>query len=221
MMKLPPFDSSYLHLSPLTPASQVEAASTDGATPLFNACSSGSAPCVRLLLQRSASVCTAYQLASPIHEAAKKGHRECLELLLSYGAHTDVELPVVGTPLYSACLAQTAACVGALLRSGADVQMGCGPDSPLHAAVRGGGANIVDLLLDFGADRCSRNAEGKTPLGLSSPDSAVRTVLQKKGPCSLSQLCRSCIRRSLGRSRLHRASSLFLPHSIKDFLLYQ
>ncbi len=41
------------------------------------------------------------------------------------------------------------------------------------------------------------------------------------GPCPLSQLCRFCIRRSLGRSRLHRASSLFLPHSVKDFLLYQ
>lgn len=46
------------------------------------------------------------------------GHRECLELLLSYGAHIDIELPVVGTPLYSACMAQAAACVGVLLHSG-------------------------------------------------------------------------------------------------------
>lgn len=46
------------------------------------------------------------------------GHRECLELLLSYGAHIDMELPVVGTPLYSACMAQAAACVGVLLLSG-------------------------------------------------------------------------------------------------------
>lgn len=64
---------------------------------------------------------------------------------------------------------------------GADVQIGCGQDSPLHAAVRGGGANIVDLLLDFGADGCCRNAEGKTPLDLSSPNSAVRVALQIKG----------------------------------------
>lgn len=135
--------------------------------------------------------------------------------------------------------------------TGADVQMGCGQDSPLHAAVRGGGADIVDLLMDFGADGCCKNAEGKTPLELSSPNSTVRIALQKRGmlqprlstssrfnsrmlnnttlyicstcpgPCSLSQLCRFCIRRSLGRSRLHRASGLFLPHSIKDFLLYQ
>ncbi|XP_010745845.3 ankyrin repeat and SOCS box protein 11 [Larimichthys crocea] len=199
----------------------VEAVSTDGATPLFNSCSSGSAACVRLILQQSASIHTPCQLASPIHEAAKKGHRDCLELLLSYGAHIDVELPVMGTPLYSACKAQAANCVRLLLHSGADVQLGCGQDSPLHAAVRGGGADVVDLLLDFGADCCCRNADGKTPLDLSSPNSAVRVALQKRGPCSLSQLCRFCIRRSLGRSRLHRASSLFLPHSIKDFLLYQ
>ncbi|KAM8748594.1 ankyrin repeat and SOCS box protein 11 [Acanthopagrus schlegelii] len=205
----------------LDAGANVEAVSTDGATPLFNSCSSGSAACVRLLLQHGASLHTSYQLASPIHEAAKKGHRECLELLLSYGAHIDMELPVVGTPLYSACMARAAACVGLLLHSGADVQRGCGQDSPLHAAVLGGGANVVDLLLDFGADGCCRNAEGQSPLDLSPPNSAVRTALQKRGPCSLSQLCRFCVRRSLGRSRLHRASSLFLPHSITDFLLYQ
>uniref|UniRef100_UPI0037E80265 ankyrin repeat and SOCS box protein 11 n=1 Tax=Semicossyphus pulcher TaxID=241346 RepID=UPI0037E80265 len=205
----------------LDSGANVEAVSTDGATPLFNSCSSGSAACVRLILQHSASTHNPYLRTSPIHEAAKKGHTECLELLLSYGAHIDMELPVVGTPLYSACTAQAAACVGLLLHSGADVGVGCGQDSPLHAAVRGGGADIVDLLLDFGADGCCRNAEGKTPLDLSPPNSAVRTVLQKKGPCALSQLCRLCIRRSLGRSRLHTASSLFLPHSIKDFLLYR
>ncbi|XP_074551299.1 ankyrin repeat and SOCS box protein 11 [Halichoeres trimaculatus] len=199
----------------------VEATSTDGATPLFNSCSSGSAACVRLILQYRASVHTPYLLKSPTHEAARKGHRECLELLLMYGAHIDMELPEVGTPLYSACTAQAADCVKLLLHSGADVGLGCGQDSPLHAAVRCGAADVVDLLLDFGANGCQRNAEGKTPLDLSSPNSAVRLVLLKKGPCVLSQLCRLRIRRTLGRSRFHRASSLFLPHSIKDFLLYQ
>uniref|UniRef100_A0A8D3E0G3 Ankyrin repeat and SOCS box protein 11 n=1 Tax=Scophthalmus maximus TaxID=52904 RepID=A0A8D3E0G3_SCOMX len=181
----------------------VGAVSTDGATPLFNSCGSGSAACVRLILQHSAFINTTYLLASPIHEAAKKGV-ECLELLLTYGAHVDMELPLVGTPLYSACMARAAACVEVLLHTGADVQKGCGQDSPLHAAVRGGGADVVDLLLDFGADRCCRNAEGKTPVDLM------------KAP-----LCRFCIRRSLGRNRLHRTSSLFLPHTVQDFLLYQ
>ncbi|CAG05836.1 unnamed protein product, partial [Tetraodon nigroviridis] len=225
---------------------KVDAASTDGATPLFNSCSSGSAACVGVLLQHGASVYTPSPLASPIHEAAKKGHTECLDLLLSRGARVDVELPATGTPLYSACVARKADCVMSLLHSGADVETGCGQDTPLHAAARAGSAHIVDLLLDFGADRWSRNPEGKTPLELSPPDSDVRLALQRRGnpvdvhtfimlrapddgitppsaparpgPGSLSQLCRFCIRRCLGRSRLHRASSLFLPPSIKDFL---
>ncbi|XP_034431114.1 ankyrin repeat and SOCS box protein 11 [Hippoglossus hippoglossus] len=199
----------------------VNTVSIDGATPLFNSCSSGSSACVRLILQHSALISATYQLVSPIHEAAKRGHRECLELLLSYGAHVDMELPVVGTPLYAACTAGAAVSVELLLRTGADVQIGCGQDSPLHAAVRFGGADIVDLLLDFGADVCCRNAEGKTPLDLSAPNSPVRTKLQSRGPYTLSELSRFCIRRRLGRNRLHRVSSLFIPHSIQDFLLYQ
>lgn len=198
----------------------VEIVSTDGTTPLFSACSSGNAACVKLVLQHTAFIHSSYQLVSPIHEASKKGHKDCLELLLSYGAHIDMELPVLGTPLYSACLARATACVETLLLSGADVRKGCGQDSPLHAAVYGGEPDIVDLLLDYGADGSCRNADGKTPLDISEPNSSVRTKLQTKGPCSLSQLCRLSVRRSLGRSRLHSASTLFLPRSIKAFLLY-
>ncbi|KAE8299183.1 Ankyrin repeat and SOCS box protein 11 [Larimichthys crocea] len=213
------YQGRLLHLRGLVAQGfHVDTLTMDRVSPLHEACLGGHYACAKFLLDnganQSASIHTPCQLASPIHEAAKKGHRDCLELLLSYGAHIDVELPVMGTPLYSACKAQAANCE----RTSSS---GCGQDSPLHAAVRGGGADVVDLLLDFGADCCCRNADGKTPLDLSSPNSAVRVALQKRGPCSLSQLCRFCIRRSLGRSRLHRASSLFLPHSIKDFLLYQ
>ncbi|KAK7882469.1 hypothetical protein WMY93_028643 [Mugilogobius chulae] len=204
----------------LDKGANVNLISTDGATPLFNACSSGNVACVRLILQCTTFIHHAYQLASPAHEAAKLDHKECLELLLSCGAHIDLELPVLGTPLYSACLNRATACVRTLLLLGADVRLGCGQDSPLHAAVRGGETDIVDLLLDYGADGSWRNADGKTSLDIAELNSSVRKTLLTKGPCSLSQLCRLSVRRSLGRSRLHAASSLFLPHSIKAFLLY-
>uniref|UniRef100_A0A672ZXN9 Ankyrin repeat and SOCS box protein 11 n=1 Tax=Sphaeramia orbicularis TaxID=375764 RepID=A0A672ZXN9_9TELE len=206
----------------LEKGANVDMMSTDGATPLFNSCSSGSVACVELVLQYSSSIHTTCQLASAIHEASKKDHKDCLQLLLLNGAHIDMELPLLGTPLYSACTAQAASCVELLLHSGADVGLGCEQDTPLHAAVRGGGSAIVDLLLDFGADGSCRNAEGKTPLDLALPNSLQLLIFPIcAGPCSLSQLCRLCIRRSLGRNRLHRASSLFLPHSITAFILYQ
>ncbi|XP_019665214.1 ankyrin repeat and SOCS box protein 9 isoform X3 [Ailuropoda melanoleuca] len=52
---------------------QVNGITTDRHTPLFNACVSGSQDCVNLLLQHGASPHPASDLASPIHEAAKRG----------------------------------------------------------------------------------------------------------------------------------------------------
>ncbi|XP_053732979.1 ankyrin repeat and SOCS box protein 11 isoform X1 [Synchiropus splendidus] len=199
----------------------VNVTTTDGATPLFYSCRSGSAACVRLLLDHQASIRISHHLTSPVHEAAGKDHRECLELLLSHGAEVDLELPAVGTPLYSACKGSAAACVDLLLHLGADVRLGCGLETPLHAATGAGDPSLVDLLLEFGAGECCKNADGKTPLGLTQPNTAVRAALQSRVPGSLFQLCRLGIRRSLGRSRFQKASSLFLPDSITDFILYR
>uniref|UniRef100_A0A3Q3BID2 Ankyrin repeat and SOCS box containing 11 n=1 Tax=Kryptolebias marmoratus TaxID=37003 RepID=A0A3Q3BID2_KRYMA len=180
------YQGRLLHLKTLiTQGFHVDTLTMDRVSPLHEACLGGHYACAKFLLDNGAnhgaSIRTTCQLASPIHEAARKGV-ECLELLLSCGAPVDVELPDVGTPLYSACRARAAACVELLLRSGADVHLGCGQDSPLHAAARGGESDVVELLLDFGADRSGRNADEKTPLELSTPDSAVRFALQKTGP---------------------------------------
>ena len=64
---------------------------------------------------------------------------------------------------------------------GADVQLGCGPDSPLHVAVREGGVRVVELLMDYGADGSCRNADRKTPLDLAAANSPVRTTLLSRG----------------------------------------
>ncbi|CAN9497631.1 unnamed protein product [Ophioblennius macclurei] len=193
----------------------------DGATPLFYACSSGNAACVQLILEHCSPLHMDQHLASPIHEAAKKNHTKCLQLLLSWGAQIDFELQVVGTPLYSACMSRATECVEVLLRAGADVRLGCERDSPLHAAARGGNAEIVKLLLDFGANECSRNEWGMTPLDVAMENSAVRSALQQREICSLSQLCRVSVRRSVGANHLPRISTLVLPRLLQDYLLYQ
>uniref|UniRef100_A0A3B3IL96 Ankyrin repeat and SOCS box protein 11 n=1 Tax=Oryzias latipes TaxID=8090 RepID=A0A3B3IL96_ORYLA len=184
------------------------AASADGATPLFNSCRSGSAACVGLLLQHGASVHSTHQLASPMHEAAKKG---CLELLLACGAQLDTELPEVGSPLYSACGAGAASCVEMLLLAGEGI-----PNFSLLKLFRKfriplrGDLGVVELLLDFG--RCVENVSSVN-LSFTNWSRAAPSPLCS-GPYSLSQLCRFCIRKRLGRSRLHRAPSLSLPPRI-------
>ncbi|XP_064008185.1 ankyrin repeat and SOCS box protein 9 isoform X2 [Pogoniulus pusillus] len=52
---------------------QVNAVTVDWHTPLFSACVSGSVACLALLLQHGASLHPPCDLASPIHEAAKRG----------------------------------------------------------------------------------------------------------------------------------------------------
>ncbi len=60
------------------------------------------------------------------------------------------------------------------------MQCGQGLDTPLHAATRVGGAKEVELLLEHGADRISRNSEGKKALKLTT-DQSIKHLLQTTG----------------------------------------
>ncbi|XP_030642320.1 ankyrin repeat and SOCS box protein 11 [Chanos chanos] len=197
-----------------------EAVSVDGVTPLFSACCSGNSSLVSLILNRSSILHPAHLLRSPLHEAAKRGHTDCVELLISHGVDADMELAEVGTPLYCACENRSTECVQRLLVTGVNVQCGRGLDTPLHAAARVGGFKVVELLLEHGADGNCRNSEGKKAADLASNDS-IRKLLLTADPVSLVQLCRLCVRRSLGIKRINRIKALYLPESIYTYLLYQ
>uniref|UniRef100_A0A8C3MAK5 Uncharacterized protein n=1 Tax=Geospiza parvula TaxID=87175 RepID=A0A8C3MAK5_GEOPR len=156
---------------------QVNAATIDGLTPLFNACCSGSAACVSMLLEFGAKAQLGNHLPSPIHEAAKRGHRECMETLLAHEVDIDQEDPQHGSPLYMACMYQRTECVKKLLELGANVNVGKRLDTPLHAAARKSSVEIVVLLTDYGADPKCRNADLKRALDLATPHSKVEQAL--------------------------------------------
>uniref|UniRef100_A0A8D0GJZ7 Ankyrin repeat and SOCS box protein 11 n=1 Tax=Sphenodon punctatus TaxID=8508 RepID=A0A8D0GJZ7_SPHPU len=201
---------------------RVNAVSVDGITPLFNACCSGSAACVNMLLEFGARPQLENHLASPIHETVKRGHRECMEILLANDVDVDQEDPQYGTPLYVACMYQRTDCVKKLLEFGASVDLGKRLDTPLHAAARKSNAEVVNLLTDYGANLRCRNAEFKCALDLAAPNSTVEwALLLREGPATLTQLCRLCIRRCLGRSCLFVVQKLHLPEPLEKFLLYR
>uniref|UniRef100_A0A674I6X5 Ankyrin repeat and SOCS box protein 11 n=1 Tax=Terrapene triunguis TaxID=2587831 RepID=A0A674I6X5_9SAUR len=201
---------------------QVNAVTVDGITPLFNACCSGSAACVNMLLEFGATPQLENHLASPIHEAVKRGHRECMEILIANDVDIDLEDSQHGTPLYVACMYQRTDCVKKLLELGASVDLGKRLDTPLHAAVRKSSAEAVNLLTDYGASLTRRNAEFKCALDLAASNSKVeQALLLREGPASLAQLCRLCIRKCLGRSCLYVVHKLNLPEPLEKFLLYR
>ncbi|XP_042638469.1 ankyrin repeat and SOCS box protein 9 [Orycteropus afer afer] len=200
---------------------QVNGHTTDWHTPLFNACVSGSQDCVNLLLQHGASPNSANDLASPIHEAAKRGHVGCVESLVAHGSNIDRNIRHLGTPLYLACENQQIACAKKLLESGANVNHGKGLDSPLHAVARTCSWELACLLLDFGADTQVKNADGKRPVEVAAPDSAlIKLLLRREGPPSLMQLCRLRIRKCFGIKQHYKITGLSLPEELKQFLLH-
>ncbi|KAM4799682.1 ankyrin repeat and SOCS box protein 11 isoform X3 [Urocitellus parryii] len=200
----------------------VNGVTVHGATPLFNACCSGSAACVNVLLEFGAKAQPEMHLASPIHEAVKRGHRECMEILLANNVNIDQEVPQLGTPLYVACTYQRVDCVKKLLELGASVDHGQWLDTPLHAAARQSSVEIIHLLTDYGANLKLRNAQGKSALDLAIPKSSVeQALLLREGPPTLSQLCRLCVRKCLGRACHQAIHKLHLPEPLERFLLYQ
>lgn len=58
-------------------------------TPLRKAIYHGHVVCVRLLLERGASLTASESTISPLHLGAFKGHAACLELLLGRGLEID------------------------------------------------------------------------------------------------------------------------------------
>ncbi|KAM4586479.1 ankyrin repeat and SOCS box protein 5 isoform 1-T1 [Fundulus diaphanus] len=201
----------------------VNASTIDGVTPLFNACTVGSVACAEILLENGAKPQSLVYQPSPIHEATSKGHYGCVEALVTWGADVDMDIPHLGTALYTACVCQELECARKLLREGANVQKGKSLDSPLHAAAEKDCTAVVKLLLDFGADINARNTEFQRPVDVAPPSSLTEgfLLLYEATPRLLSQLCRQCIRSCVGRDRLHLLSHLPLPNRLKTYLQYQ
>uniref|UniRef100_A0A087YM69 Ankyrin repeat and SOCS box containing 5a n=1 Tax=Poecilia formosa TaxID=48698 RepID=A0A087YM69_POEFO len=201
----------------------VNASTIDGVTPLFNACMVGSVACTEILLENGAKPQSLVFQPSPIHEATSKGHYGCVEALVTWGADVDMDIPHLGTALYTACICQELECARKLLKAGANVQKGKSLDSPLHAAAEKDCTAVVKLLLDFGADINARNTEFQRPVDVAPPSSLTEGFLlfYEATPRLLSQLCRQCIRSCVGRDRLHLLSHLPLPNRLKNYLQYQ
>uniref|UniRef100_A0A4W5LHY0 Ankyrin repeat and SOCS box containing 5b n=1 Tax=Hucho hucho TaxID=62062 RepID=A0A4W5LHY0_9TELE len=201
----------------------VNATTIDGVTPLFNACSAGSATCTEVLLENGAKPQSEICQPSPIHEASSKGRIGCLEALITWGADVDYDIPHLGTPLYIACISSGLQCTQKLLDGGANVQKGRFLESPLHAAAQKDCTEIINVLLEFGANINAKNLELKRPVESAPPNSSAEEtlLLHEATPQSLCQLCRLSIRDYMGRSRLHLIPQLHLPNLLKRFLQYR
>ena len=128
---------------------------------------------------------------APLHKAAAAGGGttvELVRLLLEHGANAEAVDVDGETPLFRAAQAGAAAAAALLLEHGVDVDRAtrstttcdqeeeeeedddddgettAGNTTPLSIAAQGGHADVVELLLRFGADGSSEDDSGATPL---------------------------------------------------------
>ncbi|CAA6655440.1 unnamed protein product [Spirodela intermedia] len=125
----------------------------DGDTALHLCCLYGYLPCVKLLLERGASLESKDEEgAIPLHDACAGGFIEIVQLLLDSASNPEHMKQMLET-------------------------VDSENDTPLHHAARGEHLDVVQLLLKAGASPCKENIYGKTPAELCDQRADVRGAL--------------------------------------------
>ncbi|XP_061922523.1 ankyrin repeat and SOCS box protein 13-like isoform X1 [Entelurus aequoreus] len=208
----------------LEAGAQVDVRNIHGSTALCNACRSGSVECVQLLLQYGAKVNPSLTslTASPLHEACIHGKEEIVHLMIVSGAHLEAYDVHLGPPLHVACAQGHLKCARLLLLAGAQVNSKKFHQTALHHAAGLHMPDLVQLLLDFGADVQATDQQGKKALDFTTPGSPSHACLRlhEGNPLSLQHLCRICVRRVLGTRASKVIGQLDTPHIIQSYLQF-
>ena len=146
---------------------------------LFNATKKGDVTEVRRLLSRSRMLLdvnntsepwSEFYKVTPLHVAARRGHKVVVKLLLDGGGDPNRADWDGFTPLHNAANGGHNEVVKLLLERGADgnKQTKFGRTrTPLHWAAKHGYKEIVQTLLDKGAKPNKTDNDGKTPISLA------------------------------------------------------
>ncbi|XP_008288120.1 ankyrin repeat and SOCS box protein 13a.1 isoform X2 [Stegastes partitus] len=208
----------------LEAGAQVDVRTIHGSTPLCNACASGSLECAKLLLKYGAKVNPSLTAltASPLHEACIQGNPEVVRLMIASGAKLEAFDVHFGPPLHIACAKGRVDCVKELLSAGANVNSVKFHETALHHAARVHMVEMIELLVEFGANVYASDNLGRKPADYATPASPSYTCLRfyEANPLSLQQLCRIAVRMMLGTRASEAIGQLDLSHRIHNYLQY-
>ena len=109
------------------------------------------------------------QKTTPLHEAARGGHRDVVQVLLDGGADPYKEDMLGRTALSCAALMDKTTVVRVFTRNETDLNKPTKSGStPLHYAAANGNPDLVNMLLDGGAEPNKADKDGDTPLHLAA-----------------------------------------------------
>ncbi|XP_041636769.1 ankyrin repeat and SOCS box protein 13a.1 isoform X1 [Cheilinus undulatus] len=208
----------------LEAGAQVDVRTIHGSTPLCNACSSGSLECAKLLLEYGAKVNPSLTAltASPLHEACINGNVEVVKLMIASGAQLEAYDVHFGPPLHIACAKRHVDCVKELLSAGAKVNSVKFHETALHHAARASMVDMIELLMEFGANVYASDNLGRKPVDYTTPASPAYTCLMcyESNPLSLQQLCRITVWKFLGARASEVIHQLDISHRIQSYLQF-
>ncbi|XP_063784310.1 ankyrin repeat and KH domain-containing protein 1 isoform X2 [Pseudophryne corroboree] len=133
-------------------------------SPLTLAACGGHVELAALLIERGANLEEVNDEGyTPLMEAAREGHEEIVALLLAQGANINAQTEETQeTALTLACCGGFAEVSDFLVKSGADIELGC--STPLMEAAQEGHLELVKYLLAAGANVHATTATGDTAL---------------------------------------------------------
>ena len=175
----------------LTNGADINAESETGATPLVLAAENGQLEALRFILQHKDKTVNIEAKGAgggtALHVAARKGHLNIIELLLTNGADINAVSETGATPLVlSAQSGKLEALLFVLQHKDkiTDIDAkGAGGGTALHVAAQEGYSEIIESLLVSGADINASANDGETPLITAAAHGkleALRIILQHK-----------------------------------------
>lgn len=155
----------------------------DGELSVFEAAAFGRTERLRAILvdDPSQAAAVADDGFTALHLAVYAEQAEAARLLVEHGADVDVRSsgPIAHVPpLGTAAFVRSVPLARLLLDAGANVDgQGAGGFTALHSAAMNDDAELVELLLERGADTTVANAKGERPSDLASSE-RVRALLE-------------------------------------------
>ena len=112
-----------------------------------------------------------------LHKAARGGHLQVIQVLVSSGADVNMKNKFGNTALHIAAHEGHLQVVQHLLSSGADVNMKDNDgDTALHMAARGGQLQVIQVLVSSGADVNMKDNDGDTALHTAAREGNLQVI---------------------------------------------
>ncbi|XP_055081720.1 ankyrin repeat and SOCS box protein 13-like isoform X3 [Periophthalmus magnuspinnatus] len=170
-----------------------------------------------------------------LHEAASMGRVLQLSQLIDSGSSVNTVTVDNVTALHEACIKGHPNCVRLLLRAGAQVRKPPSNratearinsvkfhETALHLATRGGSVELMEMLIEFGADVFYSDNSGNRPrdYAVEGTDPYLCLTFFESNPLSLQQICRIRLRSQLGPRAFRVIPELQISPWIKNYLLF-